>query len=340
MHHALHTRFCELAGVERPIVQTGMGWVSGRPSDRGDERGRRARDPRRGHDDRRRSSSDAVREVKARTDKPFGVNFRADQPDLARAHRVRRSAKACGVVSFAGAPTKDAIARLHDAGVLVHADRRRPPARREDARVGRRRGDRPGRRGRRPHRHRADVAAAAAGRRRGRRRRSPCSAPAASTTAAASSPRWPTAPTASPWARASCSRRRAACPTRSRQRYLDGVGHRHGGHDRARRRAAARDPHRHGRPHRAGRRVVTRFPRALRAALRFRKDTGTSLRDLVREGLAMRKQPGPDVEPGGAGRERADADQGGDGRRRPDGRRPADRPGHRRRSTSCRRWPS
>ena len=29
MHPALHTRFCELAGVERPIVQTGMGWVSG-----------------------------------------------------------------------------------------------------------------------------------------------------------------------------------------------------------------------------------------------------------------------------------------------------------------------
>ena len=26
---ALHTRFCELVGIERPIVQTGMGWVSG-----------------------------------------------------------------------------------------------------------------------------------------------------------------------------------------------------------------------------------------------------------------------------------------------------------------------
>jgi NAD(P)H-dependent flavin oxidoreductase YrpB (nitropropane dioxygenase family) len=55
--------------------------------------------------------------VKSRTDKPFGVNFRADQPDLADrlsfvlAHGVR-------VVSFAGAPTKDAIARLHDAGAL------------------------------------------------------------------------------------------------------------------------------------------------------------------------------------------------------------------------------
>jgi NAD(P)H-dependent flavin oxidoreductase YrpB (nitropropane dioxygenase family) len=35
--------------------------------------------------------------------------------------------------------------------------------------------------------------------------------------------------------------------------------------------------------------VVTRLPRALGAALRFRKETGTSLRDLTTEGLAMHK---------------------------------------------------
>ena len=29
MRQALRTRLCELAGVEYPIVQTGMGWVSG-----------------------------------------------------------------------------------------------------------------------------------------------------------------------------------------------------------------------------------------------------------------------------------------------------------------------
>ena len=29
MHDRLHTRFCDLIGVEYPIVQTGMGWVSG-----------------------------------------------------------------------------------------------------------------------------------------------------------------------------------------------------------------------------------------------------------------------------------------------------------------------
>jgi NAD(P)H-dependent flavin oxidoreductase YrpB (nitropropane dioxygenase family) len=59
-----------------------------------------------------------VGEVKDRTDRPFGVNFRADQPDLAE--RVRFVVDAgVRLVSFAGAPTKDAVARCHDAGVLV-----------------------------------------------------------------------------------------------------------------------------------------------------------------------------------------------------------------------------
>jgi NAD(P)H-dependent flavin oxidoreductase YrpB (nitropropane dioxygenase family) len=59
-----------------------------------------------------------VAEVKERTDRPFGVNFRADQPDLA--DRVAFVvAEGVRLVSFAGAPTKDAVARCHDAGVLV-----------------------------------------------------------------------------------------------------------------------------------------------------------------------------------------------------------------------------
>jgi NAD(P)H-dependent flavin oxidoreductase YrpB (nitropropane dioxygenase family) len=61
---------------------------------------------------------DAVRSVRARTDRPFGVNFRADQPDLADRLDFVTGAGAT-VVSFAGAPTKDAIARCHDAGALV-----------------------------------------------------------------------------------------------------------------------------------------------------------------------------------------------------------------------------
>lgn len=61
---------------------------------------------------------DAVRSVKERTDAAFGVNFRADQPDLDErvAFVVNEGVR---LVSFAGAPTKDAVARCHDAGVVV-----------------------------------------------------------------------------------------------------------------------------------------------------------------------------------------------------------------------------
>ncbi|MGV3759532.1 MAG: NAD(P)H-dependent flavin oxidoreductase [Actinomycetota bacterium] len=60
----------------------------------------------------------AVRSVRERTDAPFGVNFRADQPDLD--DRVAFVvAEGVRLVSFAGAPTKDAVSRCHDAGVLV-----------------------------------------------------------------------------------------------------------------------------------------------------------------------------------------------------------------------------
>src|SRR5205085_8206638 len=83
LHPALHTRFCALAGVERPIVQTGMGWVSGArltaatsaAGGLGILAAVTMTDP---------QLRDAVREVKERTDASFGVNFRADQPDLAR----------------------------------------------------------------------------------------------------------------------------------------------------------------------------------------------------------------------------------------------------------------
>ncbi len=61
---------------------------------------------------------DAVRGVKERTDEPFGVNFRADQPDLAErvAFVVGEGVR---LVSFAGAPTKESVARCHEAGVVV-----------------------------------------------------------------------------------------------------------------------------------------------------------------------------------------------------------------------------
>ena len=117
MHPALQTRFCELVGCRLPFVQTGMGWVSGASLTAATSAAGGfgilaavTMTP-----DQLR---DAVHGVKARTDAAFGVNFRADQPDLA-ARLAFVVAEGVRLVSFAGAPTKDAVARCHDAGVVV-----------------------------------------------------------------------------------------------------------------------------------------------------------------------------------------------------------------------------
>ena len=117
VHPTLHTRFCDLVGCRVPLVQTGMGWVSGASLTAATSAAggfgilaavTMTPD----------QFADAVRTVKERTDAPFGANFRADQPDLGDRIDlcVREGVR---LVSFAGAPTKDAIARLHDAGILV-----------------------------------------------------------------------------------------------------------------------------------------------------------------------------------------------------------------------------
>jgi NAD(P)H-dependent flavin oxidoreductase YrpB (nitropropane dioxygenase family) len=116
-HPALHTRFCDLVGCRLPIVQTGMGWVSGASLTAATSAAgglgvlaavTMTPD----------QFADAVRAVKDRTDAPFGANFRADQPDLD--DRIDLCVReGIRLVSFAGAPTKDAIGRLHDAGILV-----------------------------------------------------------------------------------------------------------------------------------------------------------------------------------------------------------------------------
>ncbi|HEX6417739.1 MAG TPA: nitronate monooxygenase, partial [Acidimicrobiales bacterium] len=116
-HPALRTRFCELVGCRLPIVQTGMGWVSGASltaaTSAAGGLGILAAVTMTAT-----QQDEAVRAVKARTAAPFGVNLRADQADLG--DRIEACARAgVRLVSFAGAPTRDAIARLHDAGVLV-----------------------------------------------------------------------------------------------------------------------------------------------------------------------------------------------------------------------------
>jgi NAD(P)H-dependent flavin oxidoreductase YrpB (nitropropane dioxygenase family) len=117
LHPVLHTRFCDLVGCRYPIAQTGMGWVSGASLTAATScaggfgiLAAVTMTP--------DQLADSIATVKARTHHAFGVNLRADQPDLADRIElcVREGVR---VVSFAGAPTKDAIAELNAAGVLV-----------------------------------------------------------------------------------------------------------------------------------------------------------------------------------------------------------------------------
>jgi NAD(P)H-dependent flavin oxidoreductase YrpB (nitropropane dioxygenase family) len=111
----LRTRFCRDFGVRYPIVQTGMGWVSGPELTSATcEAG--------GLGILAAATLDhvdmvtAVRRVRRRTAAPFGVNLRPDQPDLPR--RIDALAAAgVPVVSFAGGPSADVIRRLHGAGL-------------------------------------------------------------------------------------------------------------------------------------------------------------------------------------------------------------------------------
>jgi len=117
VHPTLRTRLCTLVGCRLPIVQTGMGWVSGASLTAATSAaggfGILAAVTM-----TREQLAEAIAAVKERTARPFGVNLRADQPDLddRLAMCVREGVR---LVSFAGAPTKDAVSRLHDAGVLV-----------------------------------------------------------------------------------------------------------------------------------------------------------------------------------------------------------------------------
>jgi NAD(P)H-dependent flavin oxidoreductase YrpB (nitropropane dioxygenase family) len=114
---SLSTPICDLFGVRYPIVQTGMGYVSGprlvsATANAGGlgiiAGGTLSFD----------ALAGAIREVKERTGSPFGVNLRADAPDAADrvGLLIRQGVK---VASFALAPKQEHIKRLKDAGVVV-----------------------------------------------------------------------------------------------------------------------------------------------------------------------------------------------------------------------------
>ncbi|MCB0931909.1 MAG: nitronate monooxygenase [Mycobacterium sp.] len=113
----IRTALTRMVGIEHPVVQTGMGWVAGArlvsaTANAGglgilasatmtiDE------------------LATAITTVRAATDRPFGVNLRADATDAGdRVDLMIR--QGVRVASFALAPKPELIARLKDAGVVV-----------------------------------------------------------------------------------------------------------------------------------------------------------------------------------------------------------------------------
>ncbi|MBD0743356.1 nitronate monooxygenase family protein [Streptomyces sp. CBMA152] len=113
----METALTALVGVRHPIVQTGMGWVAGpRLVTATAEAGAL------GILASATMTTDAlraaVREVKSRTDAPFGVNLRADAGDARERVRIIVE-EGVRVASFALAPSRELIAELKDAGVVV-----------------------------------------------------------------------------------------------------------------------------------------------------------------------------------------------------------------------------
>jgi NAD(P)H-dependent flavin oxidoreductase YrpB (nitropropane dioxygenase family) len=113
----MDTALTRLVGVRHPVVQTGMGWVAGpRLVSAAANAGALAV---------LASATmslarlrEAIREVRSRTDAPFGVNLRADAEDAR--DRVRMLIdEQVRVASFALAPSRELIAELKDAGVVV-----------------------------------------------------------------------------------------------------------------------------------------------------------------------------------------------------------------------------
>jgi NAD(P)H-dependent flavin oxidoreductase YrpB (nitropropane dioxygenase family) len=113
----IRTPICDLFGIDVPIVQTGMGWVAGArlvsATANAGALGILASATM-----TYEQLDTAIHEVKARTDRPFGVNLRADAEDAAARVDllVREHVR---VASFALAPREEQIKALKDAGVCV-----------------------------------------------------------------------------------------------------------------------------------------------------------------------------------------------------------------------------
>ncbi|WP_078113608.1 nitronate monooxygenase family protein [Gordonia sp. IITR100] len=113
----LSTSFTELVGIEYPIVQTGMGWVSG-PSLTSATSNAGGLGILASATMTFAELEAAIAKTKSLTDKPFGVNMRADATDAPERIDllIREGVK---VASFALAPKPELIAKLKDNGIVV-----------------------------------------------------------------------------------------------------------------------------------------------------------------------------------------------------------------------------
>jgi NAD(P)H-dependent flavin oxidoreductase YrpB (nitropropane dioxygenase family) len=116
-HAALHTRLCDLFGVRYPIVQTGMGWVAGgrltQATSNAGGLGILA-----GATLTFEQLAPAIHDIKERTSNPFGVNLRADAPDIEDRVDVLIT-EGVRVASFANPPPERVVKKLKDAGLVV-----------------------------------------------------------------------------------------------------------------------------------------------------------------------------------------------------------------------------
>ncbi len=113
----MSTRFTELVGVKYPIVQTGMGWVSG-PALTSATANAGGLGILASATMTFAELEAAIVKTKSLTDKPFGVNMRADATDAPERIDllIREGVK---VASFALAPKPELIAKLKEHGIVV-----------------------------------------------------------------------------------------------------------------------------------------------------------------------------------------------------------------------------
>jgi NAD(P)H-dependent flavin oxidoreductase YrpB (nitropropane dioxygenase family) len=116
-HPALRTPICELFGVDYPIVQTGMGWVS-TPELTAATANAGALGILAAGTLTLAETDAAIVRTRELTGRPFGVNLRGDAPDLA--DRARLLVKhGVRVASFAMAPDERVVRSLRDDGLVV-----------------------------------------------------------------------------------------------------------------------------------------------------------------------------------------------------------------------------